>query len=265
MANITTTEDYTPPDNDDGVSQTNNTTSQGGNTTTQTSTTTEVYNSNNKLKTINIMAAATPVPGKLSSIKALDEGGKYKIFKGNSMVLVGELMEGTRDYTGGLTDLNYINWKTVGEVLADSTTYAGEDASSEDTKNEQGAVVYSNVTAGTVAFDLTLLSTNSKILEAFMKAEIVTDTVKLGNIEGDWKVTGMGLDIPNTTKFFAIVDGNMTSILIFPKAEITASLLGNPGATGALQLKLNAKAVTHDYTVPGTKKHLCYIANLETA
>lgn len=250
--------DYTPPDNDDGVLPI---------TSNETENYNIVENNNNKLKTINIMAAATKPtpPASISSITSIDAGGAYKYFKGNAAILVGNLVPGDITYADGETSLDYVTWKTVGEVLADSTTYSGEDASSEDVKNEQGAPVYGNVTAGTIAFDLTLLSTESRILEAFLKAEVISKTGKLGIIEGDWDFTGFGTDIPNTTQFFAIVSGDMKSMLIIPKAEITASLLGNPGSTGALQLKLTAKAVTHDYKVPGTKNHMCYIATLKTA
>lgn len=185
--------------------------------------------------------AATPVTTSIQAISDFDAGSINKFFKNQSKCMFGSLAADSPT-ADGTNWLQYVTWKGISDILSDSTQYSGSDATTTETKTENGAVAYVTTESGTIAFDLSMLTTSSKAIETFMNGSIGTLTEAVFGETG-WEVSGFGSQIPSINTIFAIVAGDNKTVLIIPNAEVISSLIDAPSATNGLKIKLNVTAL----------------------
>lgn len=200
---------------------------------------------NNNINTLNLQTmAAIPVTTPIASIADFDAGSINKYFKNQSKCMFGTL-GADAPTTDGTNWVQYVTWQGISDVLADSTTYSGSDAAKTEIKTEAGSVAYVTTEAGTIAFDLSMLTTSSKAIETFLNGSKGTLSESTFGLTG-WEVAGFGSQIPTINTIFAIVAGDNQTVLIIPNAEVIASLLDAPSATNGLKIKLNVTALKSD-------------------
>jgi len=130
-----------------------------------------------------------------------------------------------KDYSNA-TIADFINPKSLGQIVEDSTSWTGDDVSFEDIRDEQGDVITSTTTAGTLGFEFDIASVSADMVARFMKG------TKFASIEGS-KVfdgtgatvsgVGFGVGTPVITAPIAWLNDEKTRMLFFPKAKIAAN------------------------------------------
>ncbi len=147
-----------------------------------------------------------------------------KLFEGQGdLVIFSEISDYTNKTLAAL-----VSPTSLGQIVQDSTTWEGEDVSTDQILDEQGNVITAHVTAGTLGFSFDIASTSPKMVETFLKgAEIETP----GNLdlfgssaEATGDVYGFGVDIPVITRPIAVLNSEKSRAWIYPKAKITANL-----------------------------------------
>lgn len=152
-----------------------------------------------------------------------------KLFEGQGDLVV---FKPISDYTGAdLTELE--EPKSLGQIVQDSTTWEGEDVSTDEILDEQGNVITAHVTAGTLGFSFDIASTSPDMVKAFLAGTTLSHAETL-DLFGDTAaapsdVTGFGVDIPVVTRPIAVVNSEKNRAWIYPKAKITANLALSDG------------------------------------
>lgn len=124
-----------------------------------------------------------------------------------------------------------INPKSVGNVKEDTTNWTGEDVSTTVIRNEQGNVIATTPSAGTLAFEMTLANfslaeTNDLATLLLAGAGIDVNTLTVDWLEsvGEATAFGFGVSLPLITRPVGIINADLNKTLIFPKAKITSAL-----------------------------------------
>lgn len=124
------------------------------------------------------------------------------------------------------TMASLINPKSLGQIVEDSSSWTGDDVSFEDIRDEQGDVITSTATAGTLGFEFDIASVSADMVEKFMKgtkfATITGSTVfdaEGAAVSG----VGFGVGLPVITAPIAWLNDEKTRMLLFPKAKIAAN------------------------------------------
>lgn len=145
-------------------------------------------------------------------------------FKGQSDLIVGQEMSDA-DYTSTVTLADVFSTpKSLGQILQDSTEWGGEEPSAENILDEQGDIVAATYTKGTNVISFSIASFSQNILKEFMKAEDIAGAFGTGGIFGEGaKAVGM-TELPVTTRGFLIANDKADKCIVFPKAEIVASV-----------------------------------------
>lgn len=112
---------------------------------------------------------------------------------------------------------------SLGQVVGESTSWDGDDPSLDTTKDEQGDVIVTNVTAGTYAFSCDLADLSEDMATAIMKAAKVTVSEGSGAIATPSNVLKF-VELPVTTKPIAIFNDEANKFILFPKASIVGNL-----------------------------------------
>lgn len=113
--------------------------------------------------------------------------------------------------------------QSLGQIAQDSTSWEGEDVSTDELLDEQGNLITAKVTAGTLAFSFDIASTSAEMMELFMKATSVTPGTASFLASGATAV-GFGVDLPVITRPIMVADQEKKRAWLYPKAKITSNL-----------------------------------------
>ena len=116
--------------------------------------------------------------------------------------------------------------QSLGQIVQDSTSWEGEDVSTDQILDEQGNLITAKVTAGTLSFSFDIASTSAAMMKKFMKAADIS-TANLGSpaFLGDTiSAVGFGVDLPVFTVPILVADQEKKRAWVYPKAKITSNL-----------------------------------------
>lgn len=168
------------------------------------------------------MAATT------SAITKLEDAGK--LFAGQGDLVI---FSAISDYTGkSLADFS--GPKSLGQIVQDSTTWEGEDVSTDQILDEQGNLITARVTAGTLGFSFDIASTSQLMVQTFLAGAALTTNGNPGTMfdvpdGGSVTGTGFGTELPVITRPIALINDEKTRAWVYPKAKITANLAYSDG------------------------------------
>lgn len=135
------------------------------------------------------------------------------------------IFDAVADYSSAkLAD--FANPKSLGQIVQDSTSWEGEDVSTDQILDEQGNLITAKVTAGTLSFSFDIASTSAAMMKKFMKAADIS-AANLGSpaFLGDTiSAVGFGVDLPVFTVPILVADQEKKRCFIYPKAKITSNL-----------------------------------------
>lgn len=123
--------------------------------------------------------------------------------------------------------------KSLGQIVQDSSTWEGEDASTEEIRDEQGNTITVKPIAGTLGYSIDIASTSANMLKKFMKAVDIS-AADIGAAEAQWianaaTAVGFGVDIPVVEIPILWINDTKTRSLFFPKAKITSNFAYTDG------------------------------------
>ena len=151
--------------------------------------------------------------------------GAAKLFAGQGDLI---MFDAVPDYDAASVDelSDFVNPKSLGQIVQDSTTWEGEDVSTDEILDEQGNVITAHVTAGTLGFSFDIASTSQLMVQTFLGGDNIDAPGAFGGLEGTGTLTatGFGVKIPVMTRPIAIVNDELNRAWFYPKAKITANL-----------------------------------------
>ena len=119
--------------------------------------------------------------------------------------------------------------QSLGQIVQDSTSWEGEDVSTDQILDEQGNLITAKVTAGTLAFSFDIASTSANMMKKFMaaadiaSANIGTPSWLTGS-NPSTSAVGFGVDLPVFTVPILVADQEKKRAWVYPKAKITSNL-----------------------------------------
>jgi len=124
--------------------------------------------------------------------------------------------------------------QSLGQIVQDSTSWEGEDVSTDQILDEQGNLITAKVTAGTLSFSFDIASTSANMMKKFMAAADIS-AVNLGN--PSWltgsnptpSAVGFGVNLPVFTVPVLVADQEKKRAWVYPKAKITSNLAYSDG------------------------------------
>jgi len=135
------------------------------------------------------------------------------------------IFDAVADYSSAkLAD--FANPKSLGQIVQDSTSWEGEDVSTDQILDEQGNLITAKVTAGTLSFSFDIASTSANMMKKFMKAADIS-TANLGTpafLGTTISAVGFGVDLPVFTVPILVADQEKKRAWVYPKAKITSNL-----------------------------------------
>ena len=147
---------------------------------------------------------------------------------------------------------SFLNPKILPNIESGTTESAGTDADTSETKNEQGATVFQNITPGTMAFTFTGMST-SKAAFAFFTTGNTTPELNLDSLTDTQDAFGKGttqkLKAFGASAFkqfvrpIGIINGTGDRMIFFPKASWAVSFTGAPSNAGYLGFSVTVTAL----------------------
>lgn len=151
--------------------------------------------------------------------------GAAKLFAGQGDLI---MFDAVPDYDAASVDelSDFANPKSLGQIVQDSTTWEGEDVSTEEILDEQGNIITAHVTAGTLGFSFDIASTSQLMVQTFLGGDEIASPGAFSGLEGSGTLTatGFGVKIPVMTRPIAIVNDELNRAWFYPKAKITANL-----------------------------------------
>lgn len=126
------------------------------------------------------------------------------------------------DYSAA-TLASFTNPQSLGQIVQDSTSWEGEDVSTDEILDEQGNIITARVTAGTLSFSFDIASTSADMMKTFMAAADITVGSASYLASGSTAV-GFGVDLPVFTAPIMVVDQEKKRAWVYPKAKITSNL-----------------------------------------
>lgn len=126
---------------------------------------------------------------------------------------------------------DFTNPKSLGQIVQDSTTWEGEDVSTDEILDEQGNIITAHVTAGTLSFSFDIASTSQLMVQTFLGGDSIDAPGTFAGLEGSGALTatGFGVKIPVITRPIAIINDELNRAWFYPKAKITANLAYSDG------------------------------------
>ena len=126
---------------------------------------------------------------------------------------------------------DFANPKSLGQIVQESTSWEGEDVSTEQILDEQGNLITAKVTAGTLGFSFEIASTSDNMMKKFMAAADIP-VANLGSpafleeltVGAGLKAVGFGVELPVFTVPILVADQEKKRCFIYPKAKITSNL-----------------------------------------
>jgi len=124
--------------------------------------------------------------------------------------------------------------QSLGQIVQDSTSWEGEDVSTDQILDEQGNLITAKVTAGTLSFSFDIASTSANMMKKFMKAADIS-SANIGS--PSWltgsnpspAAVGFGVDLPVFTVPILVADQEKKRAWVYPKAKITSNLAYSDG------------------------------------
>lgn len=132
------------------------------------------------------------------------------------------IFDAITDYTSA-TLASFSNPKSLGQIVQDSTSWEGEDVSTDQILDEQGNIITAKVTAGTLAFSFDIASTSAAMMQKFMKAASITVGTP-SFLQSGATAVGFGVDLPVFTVPILVADQEKKRAWVYPKAKITSNL-----------------------------------------
>lgn len=143
--------------------------------------------------------------------------------------------------------------KSLGQIVQDSTSWEGEDVSTDQILDEQGNLITAKVTAGTLGFSFDIASTSAAMMKKFMAAADIS-SANLGTpafLETSGvSAVGFGVDLPVFTVPILVADQEKKRAWVYPKAKITSNLSYTDGLYRIHAVVL-AEQVDTDYLKTG--------------
>lgn len=124
---------------------------------------------------------------------------------------------------------DFANPKSLGQIVQDSTSWEGEDVSTDNILDEQGNIITAKVTAGTLSFSFDIASTSADMMKKFMKAADISDLGSAAFLEAGATAVGFGVDLPVFTVPILVADQEKKRAWVYPKAKITSNLALSDG------------------------------------
>lgn len=131
------------------------------------------------------------------------------------------------DYSSA-TLASFSNPQSLGQIVQDSTSWEGEDVSTDQILDEQGNLITAKVTAGTLSFSFDIASTSANMMEKFMKATNIT-VPAAEYLDTGATAVGFGVDLPVFTVPILVADQEKKRAWVYPKAKITSNLAYSDG------------------------------------
>lgn len=148
----------------------------------------------------------------------------------------GDLIIFDSDFSNSKTYANatladFKNPKSLGQIVQDSTSWEGEDVSTDELLDEQGNLITAKVTAGTLSFSFDIASTSANMMTKFMKAAAVTTLGTPAFLAASPAPTavGFGVELPVFTAPIMVADQEKKRAWVYPKAKITSNLSYSDG------------------------------------
>lgn len=124
--------------------------------------------------------------------------------------------------------------QSLGQIVQDSTSWEGEDVSTDQILDEQGNIITAKVTAGTLAFSFDIASTSANMMKKFMAAADISSAnlgspTWLNSSNPSPSAVGFGVDLPVFTVPILVADQEKKRAWVYPKAKITSNLSYSDG------------------------------------
>lgn len=132
------------------------------------------------------------------------------------------IFDAVQDYSSA-TLASFTNPKSLGQIVQDSTSWEGEDVSTDEILDEQGNLITAKVTAGTLSFSFDIASTSADMMKKFMAAANLSVGSPTYLASGSTAV-GFGVDLPVFTVPILVADQEKKRAWVYPKAKITSNL-----------------------------------------
>lgn len=142
------------------------------------------------------------------------------ILTGQSDIVVFDKVE---DYNEATFTSITASGESVGQVSGDSSEYAGEDATTENWVDEQGNIITSTTTAGTVAIKFNMANLSADNVKKFLNGVGLTGLTST-LFTAVKNAVGFGVDLPVMTRPLAWLNDEANRCLFMPKAKMVASL-----------------------------------------
>lgn len=156
--------------------------------------------------------------------------GAAKLFSGQGDLIMFAVVP---DYDAASFDelADLTNPVSLGQIVQDSTTWEGEDVSTDQILDEQGNIITAHVTAGTLGFSFDIASTSQLMVQTFLGGDAIDSPGTFAGLEGNGTLTatGFGVKIPVITRPIAIINDELNRAWVYPKAKITANLSYSDG------------------------------------
>lgn len=124
--------------------------------------------------------------------------------------------------------------QSLGQIVQDSTSWEGEDVSTDQILDEQGNIITAKVTAGTLSFSFDIASTSANMMKKFMAAADISST-NLGtpsfleSSNPSVSAVGFGVELPVFTVPILVADQEKLRAWVYPKAKITSNIAYSDG------------------------------------
>ncbi len=112
---------------------------------------------------------------------------------------------------------------SLGQVVEDSTSWEGDDPSTDTIKDEQGDPIVSTVTGGTYAFSCDIADLSEDMAIKIMKAAKVTTPGTSTSFDNVSSLVKM-VELPVQTAPIAIINDEANKFILMPKAKIVGNL-----------------------------------------
>lgn len=154
------------------------------------------------------------------------KAGVTDLFRGQSDIV---LFDAVDDYKS-LTLATLTGGKSLGQIVQNTTEWAGEEPSVSNILDEQGDVITATVTAGTMGFNFQMADTSKETLKEFLKAVDITDGITgLDAWDGEVTAIGFGSALPTITRPIMVINDEQNKSLLLPKAKITSNITISDG------------------------------------
>lgn len=147
------------------------------------------------------------------------------LFNGQSDIII--TTEELTDYTNA-TLATLGTFVSVGQVVEDTTDFSGDEATVDSIFDEQGNVITTAFTQGSIAFEFSMANMSADAVEFFLNGNSITSSPTTTGapdyISTLGKVVGFGHSSKPLTRSVGIINSAENKILMIPKANVVSSL-----------------------------------------